>query len=144
MKTKAFTLVEVMIVVAIVAALITIAVPNILRSRVIANEGAALGNLKAINNGCQLYHVNQETYPSSLSDMAEPNSNPPYIETALASGRKQSYEFNYTLVDTDHFTINANPVSSGMLKGRYFYMDESGIITASVSGPAGPGDDIVR
>ena len=144
MKTKAFTLVEVMIVVAIVAALITIAVPNILRSRVIANEGAALGNLKAINNGCQLYHVNEETYPAGLSDLAEPNSNPPYIETALSTGRKQGYQFNYTLVDTDHFTINANPISTGMLKGRYFYMDESGIITASVSGPAGPGDDIVR
>ncbi len=143
MRTKGFTLVEIMIVIAIVAALITLAVPNLLRSRVIANEGAAMGNLKAINNGCQLYHVNEETYPTTLSDLSEPSAEPPYIEAALASGRKQGYTFDYNLSDSDHFTINANPVSTGMLRGRFFYMDETGVIRAKVGGPAGPDDEIV-
>ncbi|MFA4843173.1 MAG: prepilin-type N-terminal cleavage/methylation domain-containing protein [Candidatus Omnitrophota bacterium] len=141
---KAFTLVEIMIVVAIVIGLITIATPNLLRSRVVANEGAAVGNLRAVNNGAQLYHINRETYPASLSAMAEPNSNPPYIDAHLASGRKQSYEFNYSLVDSDHFTVNANPTAMGLLKGKYFYMDESGIIRFNASAPAGPGDETVK
>lgn len=138
---RAFTLVEIMIVVGIVIILITLAVPNILRSRVIANEGATLANLKAINNACQLYHINQEKYPDSLDVLA--NANPPYLDSTLASGKKQSYEFIYTLVSDDHFTVNANPTYTGLLKGRYFYMDETGIIRANSTGPAGPNDEII-
>lgn len=140
----AFTLPEIMIVLAIVIILLTIAVPNFLRSRVIANETAALTNCRAINNACQLYHINQENYPNSLTDLIEPASNPPYIDSTLAGGRKQGYEFIYSLADTDHFTLNANSVAGGLLKGRYFYMDETGTVRAKKDGPAGPGDEIVR
>jgi len=138
-----FTLAEIMIILAIVIVLLTIAMPNFLRSRVIANETAALANCRAINNACQLYHVNQETYPTGLSDLSEPTSNPPYIDSALASGRKQGYEFMYKLVDSGHFTLNANPLTSGFLKGKYFYMDETGIIRAKSDGLAGPNDEVV-
>lgn len=141
---KAFTLVEIMIVVAIVIGLIVIATPNLLRSRVIANEGAAIANLKVINNGCQLYHINQEAYPGGLSDLIVPSSSPPYIDSNLASGRKQSYEFIYSRVDENHFTVNANPTTSGLLKGKYYYMDESGIIYFNQTGTAGPGDETVK
>jgi prepilin-type N-terminal cleavage/methylation domain-containing protein len=144
LSVTGFTLIEIMIVVALVVALITIATPNLLRSRVVANEGAAVGNLRSINNGAQLYHINQEAYPGALSDMVAPSSDPPYIDSTLSSGRKQSYEFRYSLVDADHFTVNANPTTTGLLKGKYFYMDESGIIRYNASGPAGPGDEIVQ
>lgn len=136
-----FTLMEIMIVVGIVTVLLTLAVPNFIRSRVIGNETAALANCRAINNGCQLYHVNQETYPESLSELIEPASNPPYIDAVLASGRKQGYEFVYEFVDSGHFALNANPTSAGFLKGRYFYMDESGVVRANSDGPAGPEDE---
>lgn len=139
---EGFTLVEIMIVVAIVIILLVIAMPNLLRSRIIANETAALTNCRSINNACQLYHINHETYPNGLTDLIEPTSNPPYIDTTLAGGRKQGYEFIYQLVDADHFTLNINPLTSGLLKGRYFYMDEAGIIRAKSDGPAGPTDEI--
>lgn len=141
---RGFTLAEIMIVVAIVIVLVTLAAPNILRSRVVANEGVAIANLKTANNACQLYHINQENYPASLSDLAEPNSDPAYLDSALASGKKQGYEFIYQLVSDDSFTINANPLSTGLLKGRYFYTDESGIIRADSNEPAGPEDEIVK
>jgi hypothetical protein len=73
----------------------------------------------------------------------EPVSNPPYIDPVLATGRKQSYEFIYNFVDQDHFTLNANPTSLGLLKGRYFYMDEVGIIRGKIDGMAGASDEIV-
>ena len=142
-RKSGFTLMEIMIVLAIVMALLAIAAPGLLRSRVTANETAALTNCRAINNASQLYHINQETYPSSLSDLVEPTSNPPYVDSALACGHKQSYEFVYQLVDADHYTLNANPTSTGLLKGRYFYTDESGIIRFRSDGPAGPNDEIV-
>jgi prepilin-type N-terminal cleavage/methylation domain-containing protein len=143
-KGAGFTLVEIMIVVGIVAILISLAIPNILRSRVIANEGAALANLKAVNSACQLYHIDKDSYPSGLSDLVEPNSNPPYIDPTLAAGRKQGYEFIYNLGSQDHFTINANPLFSGLLKSRYFYTDESGVMRWRTDSEAGPDDEIVR
>jgi prepilin-type N-terminal cleavage/methylation domain-containing protein len=142
-KSRGFTLIEIMIVVAIVAIILAIAAPGFLRSRIIANETAALSNSRSINNACQLYHINKETYPDSLSDLVEPTSNPPYIDSVLATGHKQGYEFLYRLVDHDHFTLNINPLSSGLLKGRYFYMDEVGIIRGKSDGPAGPQDEVV-
>lgn len=142
-KRLGFTLVEIMIVVAIIVVVITIAIPNFLKSRVIATEAVALTNCRAINNACQLYHINNEVYPEGLSDLIEPTSNPPYIDSILASGRKQAYEFQYVRVDTGHFTLNANPTSTGLLKSRYFYLDETGIVRANSSGPAGPNDEIV-
>ena len=142
-RIAGFTLVEIMIVLAIVIVLLAIAIPNLLRSRVIVNETAALTNCRSINNACQLYHINQETYPANLSDLVEPASNPPYIDAALATGRKQGYEYIYNLVDPEHFTLNVNPATAGLLKGRYFYMDESGIVRTKSDGPAGPTDEIV-
>lgn len=141
---RGFTLVEIMIVVGIVIVLVMLAVPNILRSRVVAYEGSAIANLKTINNACQLYHINEENYPAGLSDLSEPNSDPAYLDSTLASGKKQSYEFMYQLISDDSFTVNANPLSGGLLKGRYFYMDESGVIRSNNDGAAGPQDEIVK
>ncbi len=140
---RAFTLIEIMVVVGIIIILVVIAAPSILRSRIVANEGAALANLRTLNSACQLYHINNETYSNNLQDLAEPVSSPPYIDPALASGHKQGYEFNYSLLGAERFTVNANPTTSGLLKGRYFFMDETGIIRANPSQPAGPGDEIV-
>ncbi len=139
---RGFTLVEIMIVVSLVVILVMLAAPGILRSRVIANEGAALGNLKAINNACQLYHMNNDAYPDSLSTLSE--ATPPYLDSVLASGEKLSYSFIYALVTNDSFTVNANPLSTGLLKGRYFYLDELGAIRANSGSPAGAGDEIVK
>lgn len=142
MNKRSFTLVEIMVVVTIVIVLITIAVPNILRSRIVANEGAALANLRAINNACQVYHVNNQTYPANLTALS--SSTPPYIDSALGAGQKQGYAFVYALVDADHFTVNANPTTTGLLKGRYFYLDESGMIRANPTAQAGPNDQVVN
>lgn len=138
---RGFTLVEIMIVLSIVAILLTLAIPNLLRSRIVVNETAALANLKTISDASQLYYINQGNYPEGLLSLAE--SNIPYIDDTLASGEKQGYEFIYNLIDTQHFTINANPLPQALFKGRYFYTDETGIIRAKKDGPAGPEDEIV-
>ncbi len=142
MRQGGFTLVEILIIVALVIILATMAAPNILRSRVNANEGTAVGNLRSINNACQLYHLNQDQYPEALADLS--NTTPPYLDSTLASGEKQSYKFVYKLVSSDQFTVNANPISTGLLRGKYFYMDETGVIRYNSTGPADSGDEIVK
>ncbi|MCX5711944.1 MAG: prepilin-type N-terminal cleavage/methylation domain-containing protein [Candidatus Omnitrophica bacterium] len=144
MKKRGFTLVEIMLVVGIVIILVTLAMPSILRSRITANEGAAMANLKTIENSCQLFHIAKQTYPSSLEDLTSPASDPPYIDSVLAQGKKQGYQFVYNLADPDHFTLNANPTTTGFLRGRFFYVDELGSIRAKLGSQAGTEDEAVR
>lgn len=138
---RGFTLIEIMIVVAIVIVLVSIAVPGILRSRVVANEGAAIASLRTLNNACQTYHMDQQKFPDSLITLS--TANPPYIDNVLGSGVKQGYQFIYESADDDHFTVRANPTHTGLLKGRYFYLDDSGSIRERNDSQAGPDDEIV-
>ncbi len=138
---RGFTLVEIMIVVVIITGLVLLVVPSILRSRRTANEGVAIANVKTIVNACHSYSMTNQAYPDNLADFIAPNSNPPYIDEALASGSKQGYQFVYILVDAMHFTLNANP--TGFLGGRYFFADETGVVRVNPNNQAGAGDEVV-
>ena len=140
---RGFTLVEIMVVVGIVALLAAIAIPNALRMRVNANESVALQGMRTIQNACQVYLMDNGFFPEDLGGLAEPIEHPPYIDAVLGSGRKQGYEFVFSLVDDGHFTLNANPLA-GVFRGRYFYTDESGVIHANSEVPAGVDDEIVK
>lgn len=130
---RGFTLIEIMIVIAIISTLVVLAIPSMLRSRMNANELSAISSLKTMNNGCQAFYANTipHTYPSQLTDLISPNSNPPYIDSVLASGRKQGYDFTYQFVDSENFTINADPITFGRTGGRHFFIDETGVIRAT-------------
>lgn len=142
MARKAFTLVEIMIAVSIIVLLASVAVPNIFRSRIIVLEAAAITNMKTIVNACNYYHSSVNEFPADLATLGQ--SNPPYIDSDLASGQKQRYQFQYVAVSDDHFTLNVNPLSTGLLKGRYFYTDESGLIRQRGNEPAGPEDEVIK
>lgn len=141
---RAFTLVEIMVVVGIVVTLITLTVPNILRSRMVTNEAAALANIKIIADACQIFSTSHTNYPVDLDDLVKPVSDPPYIDDVLATGSKQSYDFVYNQ-SGDGFTLRANP--SGIfatLNAKYFYTNETGIIRAKAGSTAGPDDTAVQ
>jgi prepilin-type N-terminal cleavage/methylation domain-containing protein len=142
-RDNGFTVIELMIVAAIIAILVVIGIPNILRQRMASNEAAALAGLKAINSACALYYSNNDAYPRGLSDLIEPQSSPPYIDAELAGGQKQGYEFIYQVREPAGFSVNANPVSPGVTGGRYFFIDERGVIHSNQNQPAGPDDPIV-
>jgi len=147
MKMKSgFTLVEIMIAVAIVMTLATLAISSVLRARHSANEIAAIASCRTVTGACQSFYANAfpHTYPSSLSDLVSPNSDPPYIDSVLATGTKQGYSFTYALVDTESFTLNAAPTSIGKTGTRRFFADETNIIRANSTGAAGPTDPVVE
>ena len=140
-----FTLVEIMVVVGVILIVLTLALPPMLRSRMHANEVSAISHCRLISNACQAYYSNviQHTYPSGLDDLIVPILDPPYIDSILASGEKQGYNFTYDLVNEDSFTLRANPRNVGRTGNRYFYVDETGVIRNAEGGEAGPDDDPV-
>ena len=143
---RGFTLVEIMIVVAVVMTLATLAISSVLRARHNANEVAAVASCRAIVTAMQGFYANSypHTYPGDLSDLAPPISNPPYLDSVLASGTKQGYRFTYAFVSSESFTLNVDPTISGRTGTRHFYADENSTIKANANGQAGPNDPVVE
>ena len=137
---KGFTLVEIMIVVAIIALIAAVAIPNLLRARHNANEGAAVGNVHTLLSGLESFRSAQTppTYPAALTALS--TANPPYCDSVLAGGSKQGYNFTYTRTSSSQYTLNANPTTSGVTGTRGFFADESGVIRVNQTGAAGATD----
>jgi len=143
-RQNAFTLIEIMVTVAIIATLAAIAISSMLRGRMGADETLAIASCKTIASACQSYFSTKETYPSDLGDLIAPTSNPPYIDDKLAGGQKAGYDFTYSLKSPVTFTLNAAPTYPGKTGERYFYIDETGNITYNKKEPAGPNDTPVQ
>lgn len=128
MNRKGFTLVEIMIVVAIIALLAAIAIPNLLRARHNANEAAAIASLRAISTACESFRAVQtpSTYPATLAALG--TAIPPYIDNTLSGGTKQGYGFVYALVTANQYTCTATPSAIGVTGTRVFFVDETGVI----------------
>lgn len=131
-----FTLVEIMIVVAIIALVAAIAIPNLLRARHNANETAAIGNLKTLGTALESFRANQTppAYPETLDELSD--ADPPYASAALTDGAQQGYDFEYDRVNDNQFTLTADPTTSGVTGTRGFFLDETGVIRVEANGGA--------
>lgn len=132
-SSRGFTLVEIMIVVAIIVFLAAIAIPGLLRSRLNANEAAAIASLKTISWAATTYRAQNPNYPSNLSDLA--TAIPAYVDSVLGSGVKQGYQFNL-IGQANVYNVTATPVTPNFTGVRTFYVDAAGIIRASANGTA--------
>lgn len=140
-KKNGFTLVEIMIVVAIIGVLVAVAVPALMRARLNANENVAKSNIRLLRDAIESYRMirSPQTYPSLLNDLS--NDQPPYVDstlfTATAAPGRNGYHYEYTFVDDTQFTLYARPDSAGITGNAVYYVDEGSIIKANdASGPA--------
>lgn len=144
---KGFTLIELLIVIAIILLIASIAIPNLLRARMDANEASAVGSLRTVNTAAIMYSTTYGTgYPGTLSDLggssgvAATSASSQLIDTVLAHGSKSGYIFTYTASaadsagNIDSYTLTATPVSAGTTGQRMFFTDQSGVIRANTTG----------
>jgi len=160
-REKGFSLIELLIVVAIILVVAAIAIPNLLRSRMAANEASAVASLRAVNTSETIYQtsygVGYATGLTNLSDGGTPaNCNPPavpatasacLIDNSLASGTKSGYTFAYAAIAVGglntSYTLNADPVTSGASGQRHFFTDQTNVIRVNVAAPASATDPAI-
>ena len=158
-KQKGFSLIELLIVVAIILIIAAIAIPNLLRSRIAANEASAVGSLRTINTAEVTY---ASTYPSTgfattlqyLGPGAAGNTTATSTSALLLDSvlgcstttcSKSGYSFTIsggTDSPVSSYSVTGVPVTAGQTGQRYFYTDASGVIrfnaTASASSTDNP------
>ena len=146
-RQKGFSLIELLIVVAIILIIAAIAIPNLLRARMSANEASAVGSIRTINTAEVQYAT---TYPNvgftNLANLggtaaqcasgAVP-ANACLIDTVLAAGTKSGYEFVTTATagppSVQYFSTGL-PQIPGQSGQRGFCSDQSGVIRYNTAG----------
>ena len=141
MNTKTgFTLVEILIVVAIIALLAAISVPNLIRSRLNANEAAAQGQLKTISSACEAFRASASPadYPAQLAILVAsvPQYLNPSLDTATTGSAKNGYFFEYVRLNIAQYVCSARPETYNVTGSRTFAVNETGVIRATDHGGA--------
>jgi type IV pilus assembly protein PilA len=142
-KQMGFSLIELLIVVAIILIIAAISIPNLLRSRIAANEASAVSSLRTLNTACITFTSTYGQYPAALTNLQAPASGYPsstaadLVDSVLANGTKSGYTFSFTQgASGASYSIAATPITINQTGLRGFYTDQSGVIRFKVGATA--------
>ena len=154
-KQKGFSLIELLIVVAIILIIAAIAIPNLMRSRMLAHEASAVNSMRTINTAQVTYSSTYgQGYAAALVNLSTPLAGCGVPSAALAclldsnlgSGTKSGYTFTSvgsngagtTVSPFVEFNSTANPVVPGSSGQRSLCSDASGVIRGDPTGAPAP------
>jgi type IV pilus assembly protein PilA len=158
---KGFSLIELLIVVAIILIIAAIAIPNLIRSKMASNEASAVASVRSINTAQVAFAA---TYPSVgfaslLSDLTgtattcatatgATSTNACLLDTVLGSGTKAGYAFvvggSSGTSPNVTFTTNADPALRGQTGQRSFFSDQTGVIRYNAAAAAASSDPPIQ
>jgi len=150
-KNKGFSLIELLIVVAIILIIAAIAIPNYLNARLRADESAAVGALRTLNTAQITYNSTYPTvgYSSTLTNLGDggtstncggstlpTSANACLIDSALELGFRSGYNFsvsNVTGTPASTYQFIAVPAQPGYSGNRYFCSFADAVVRFSMS-----------
>jgi len=157
---QGFSLIELLIVVAVILVIAAIAIPNLMRSRVAANQASAVGSLHVLNTAEATYSSTYGGYSPTLGYLGPPEggtqvvaSGAGLIDSILSGGSpgatessKSGYTFTYSPGVSDQngriysYSILANPITAGTTGNNYYYTDQVGVIRQNATEQASSTD----
>jgi type IV pilus assembly protein PilA len=129
-RQRGFSLIELLIVIAIILIIITFALPKLTNARRYAQETAAIAAIRTIHTAEVQYYSQFGRYATSLTELGPPTSgtanagSADMIDATLASGMKQGYKFTVAGLQGG-YTISAMPEPFGTAGTRTFFSDQS-------------------
>jgi type IV pilus assembly protein PilA len=158
-----------LVIIPFILIIAAIAIPNLLRARMAANEASAVGSLRSVNTAAMVYATTFENgFPSSLEALGGATAgdstcnHAAFLDPSLTSGRKSGYIFTYTPQYPDGatapvispkaaakgctaggasgYTVTADPMQRGTNGQRSFFTDQTGVIRFSTNGESATAD----
>jgi prepilin-type N-terminal cleavage/methylation domain-containing protein len=154
---RGFSLIELLIVVAIILVITAIAIPSLIRSRIAANQASTIESLRVLGTAEITYAATYGNgYSTTISALGPPPSGAVagtsaagLIDEALANQSKSGYNFTYSpeLLDPtgryNGYTILANPIEPGTSGEDYYYTDQTHVIRMNATAQAGSTDSYI-
>ena len=151
-RNQGFSLIKLLIVVAIILIIAAIAIPNLLKSKMAANQASAVASLRTLNTSEITY---SSTYNQGFSRTwlrlgppasgAATSAAAGLADSVLAAAAKSGYNFTYTAGAavngvTPTYTIAADPVTAGTTGQKHYFTDDSVGVRQNTSATATASD----
>lgn len=152
-----FSLIELLIVVAIILIIVAIAIPDLLRARIAANQADAVENCRTITSAQVIYYTMYGVgFAPTLATLggtppAAPDaSGAQLIDGVLATGTKSGYIFTYAALSPDptgafqDYALNADPSSPKVTGIAHYFTNEPSVIHVNMNSAAGVNDPPIQ